>query len=346
MDSLSDMHGGKSLTGDRSLLLELPRELRDIIIDYVVCSLNIPPPAVRHDPQTSHSLLENVIIPPLRAILYPLLYTSCQLRAETLQRIEKTDAPIVLDLLLLEDGHGQCTWLNGPSKLGHLNKINMEVRIRTRPVSRELFRARLEKEIEPFSGFTSTRHRQRMHSIESHVQYLIESTIRTAVLGILFDDGLNVEERHNCVSEMADTYQPVNSIAKLRTRINFAVDENGNEMRIPDEQNSRHWFQPNSLPQVFTAIIANNLYHQFLDHGLLWRAARYGKFELICRPLLTHTGKMSIYCGDDNICSRGWDVGEALRNNFTVVDDDDLARKDQTEALRKELGWEDFENGW
>jgi hypothetical protein len=101
------------------MLLKLPGELRDMIIDHVLLT---PLPVPSHDFITYSPRTYGTITPssrfPSTYSTQPLLHTNHQLRAETTLRASKLDIPLVLDICCWIDvscrKNSRCvlTWLN------------------------------------------------------------------------------------------------------------------------------------------------------------------------------------------------------------------------------------------
>jgi hypothetical protein len=122
------------------MLLSLPHELRDMIIDQVLLR---PDPAPQLAPSERPEIITSLDearldispppIPPFRCSLAEVCH---QLRAETLSRIPKLQIPLVLDVLGLKNGYFRYTWLSRPwgppSKWGRIPQLTIQ--IRTRPV--------------------------------------------------------------------------------------------------------------------------------------------------------------------------------------------------------------------
>lgn len=116
-----------------SPLLDLPRELRDEIIDYVVSARRCEPPWEDSSGKDSNGSQRvqfedthwkdygNVIYfegsePAFRPTYYGLLLACQQLRAETRQRARVIRVPHILDLLLIDDRKIWATWLSMPER--------------------------------------------------------------------------------------------------------------------------------------------------------------------------------------------------------------------------------------
>lgn len=114
------------------MLLVLPRELRNPIIDQVLLTPE-PKPVAQNAYDAEIAERSPFPIPPLRC---NLLAVCTQLRSETTERAPKLDIPFVLDILSLSNGSLQYTWLNrpraAPSEWGRVPL--MEVQLRIQPI--------------------------------------------------------------------------------------------------------------------------------------------------------------------------------------------------------------------
>jgi hypothetical protein len=123
------------------MLLTLSRELRDLIIEEALLdpemTISEPPP---HTKLVSASVSAGH---PLRikTLHIPLLCTTPQLRAETLQRAKALGnaIPVKLEVLILPSGEIQWTWLSAPlSPVSSWGRIEtMKVQVRVQPVRRK-----------------------------------------------------------------------------------------------------------------------------------------------------------------------------------------------------------------
>jgi hypothetical protein len=109
-------------------LLSLPRELRDMIVEHVLLTSTIKlvlptfPDCLRHPTD-----------PPFPLPSSPLLSVCQQLRAETLSAIPRINVPLVLNLVVLDNGRVACTWQSVPWKKVW-RRINMQINIIVRPM--------------------------------------------------------------------------------------------------------------------------------------------------------------------------------------------------------------------
>jgi hypothetical protein len=121
------------------VLLSLPRELRDIIIEVVLLARVEPPPSPAADPtprtdvSTTCSLRLPILPPQVQYSAYGLLLTNNQLHLETKDRLLRLPSPYALDVMLLgdEDHYDELwpTWLCCPSR--GLEKIDVvEITVR------------------------------------------------------------------------------------------------------------------------------------------------------------------------------------------------------------------------
>jgi hypothetical protein len=116
------------------MILALPREIRDLVIDEVLFS-SIAAPVSSNSSQDVRPGC--VYIPKLPWRDVTLLCINKQLHNETLQRGAILTIPLVLDILIHEDRKMECTWLNAPWQRTW-EKVNMDVIVRTQPLSSSL----------------------------------------------------------------------------------------------------------------------------------------------------------------------------------------------------------------
>jgi hypothetical protein len=114
-----------------SKLLDLPRELRDIIIDEVISSPITPTTPTNYVPQSPYDISEQSPGPLSTPTISPLALTCAQLRAETLQRASKASVPAILDIFVHPDGTTQCTWLSCPNTC---SQLELQINIRFQPI--------------------------------------------------------------------------------------------------------------------------------------------------------------------------------------------------------------------
>jgi hypothetical protein len=123
------------------MLLSLPRELRDLIIEEVL----LDPDLTISEPYPHTKLVTEFVYAghPLRItpLHNALLCTNPQLRAETLQRAQALGSaiPAALDILLLPSGKIRWKWVSrSPSPVSRWGKIEMmKVQVRVQPVQRK-----------------------------------------------------------------------------------------------------------------------------------------------------------------------------------------------------------------
>jgi hypothetical protein len=113
-------------------LLSLPRELRDMVIEHVLMTSTINSTFLTHPDHFRYTTRPSD--PPIPHPTSPLLLTCQQLRAETLDAISRINVPLVLELIVLENGRVYCSWQGVPWKKVW-RRIDMQVNIHVRPTS-------------------------------------------------------------------------------------------------------------------------------------------------------------------------------------------------------------------
>lgn len=228
-------------------LLALPRELRDMIIDDVLLSpiLGPTPASLKMSPDEHPKRWNTTEIPPIPP-LNGLVHANAQLRAETHQRAAKLDTPLILDILVLENGYIKCTWIGRPCKEPNKwQKIDMKVQVRTQPISMKLWEAcHPTQETYHANNFDYANRTDNMCDFARrwgrvqgrNLGYLVTFAVSKAVIGVLWADlpGMN-----SCVSSQGrtpdrdGTLGPINSINHIAVEIVPAQDEAGRVLESP-----------------------------------------------------------------------------------------------------------------
>jgi hypothetical protein len=117
-----------------SRLLDLPRELRDIIVNKII-HLPVTPTPKLYVPGISFDKTEFGAVPPSRPASILLASTCAQLRAATLQRVSEASIPAIFDIFILPDSTTQCTWLSYPKSRSHLE---LHINICVQPIDVKL----------------------------------------------------------------------------------------------------------------------------------------------------------------------------------------------------------------
>jgi hypothetical protein len=338
-------------------LLTLPRELRDMIIDDVLRSLYpAPVPSSHHRVDSKRTRQpEAISIPRMLPFYSVLFYINAQLRAETMQRASKLDLPVVLDVLLVDDGHVKVSWRGRPWKDESCwDKIRMVVQVRTQPVSVKLWNAREVREM----------NRKDAEYTEYYGHYVwfvmtlnVAEAIVRAVMSILSEETRDSAEKADMRSDGSHDddprrkNRPPNSIADLQITILPAVDREGIEVQRPVDANPSMWYMPRLGVNGFARGVIDHLEHCWIDSGRLWR---YG--ELVRGPhflLLTHVGDVQVRFNDrqeDRVHSF-WDEHKVLKDGIREDLWDDLGDKYGSrydlsglrtiKRQRAQLGWND-----
>jgi hypothetical protein len=193
------------------MLLSLPRELRDLIVEEVL----LDPGMTMLNPHPHTKLVTEFVYAghPLRITPFhnPLLCTNPQLRAETLQRAKALGnaIPTTLDILLLPSGEVQWTWVSRPpGPVSRWEKIEkMTVQMRVQPIKRKY----------DFQGRVSTQ------SFATAILDLLFASLQEMLLHILY----------------AGTEGRVNSIGRLEVHVLHA-----NHDFETNVQRHSSWFVP------------------------------------------------------------------------------------------------------
>ncbi|KAF2130554.1 hypothetical protein P153DRAFT_220549 [Dothidotthia symphoricarpi CBS 119687] len=296
-------------------LMDLPRELRDMIIDDVLGSL-APAPVPSHtdatdgedtEPPSSIVHTYDTPYPRIPWHINPLLHTCAQLRVEVSQRAAFLKTPLVLDMLILSDGNIKSTFLTPLSRpLG--SKIHMQVHIRVRPVKVRFYETRVHNETFRTVGpvrapwlitFAKLTHVQR-------IPERVVAALKEAVLGVLFADGMSVSER----AERAETTKctPVLFIAEVRMVVQRAEGVDGKVLEIPHGEDPAEYYQPGDELDEFPERVGDTWLNGLLDIRTAWWCA---DFEREAGSLLARVGKMRLDFEGKH--TREWKIGGLLR---------------------------------
>jgi hypothetical protein len=257
------------------MLLKLPGELRDMIIDHVLLT---PLPVPSHDFITYSPRTYGTITPssrfPSTYSTQPLLHTNHQLHAETTLRASKLDIPLVLDICCWIDvscrKNSRCvlTWLNQrwgePATWGRIPR--MDIRIRVLPI---------DLEHRPGGG---------MHLVDLGLQ-------REGVLGYVASMALRVARKPICTVLSAQhhiaTARLVNSIRHIHISFGAAAHE-------PGDPGVLH------APGSIVAAIAQRLSSRAVAGSTLFPDTHLRRW-LEDNPILTHVGAIQ-FCAAGARC--------------------------------------------
>ena len=339
------------------MLLSLPRELRDMIIEYVLLTpLPHPHPdpfdirTFRHlDPPPNAVSWRRPAVP-LPQLCSFLHETNQQLRAETLERAAKLNVAPVLDLLAQPDGTPVYTWLNRP--LAHPSRWGripvMDVRLRVQPVSFRLWWDMDEDEriLEDGEGGAGPQLRWLERRSRESCAEIVMETIREALLRVLHSGEPTPNTLDWQPAKNADetiTGACCNSIATLSVEVTAAVDDTGKDIQIPQDANSREWYidEPDMAERISFLVGLS-------EEPMLERA--HSDFDLML--ILTHVGSIEFCSGKGKGTGCTESNTETHKLGGAALDELDTARRylspEMRLAIKKtrlELGWNDAEDG-
>ncbi|KAF2025777.1 hypothetical protein EK21DRAFT_92962 [Setomelanomma holmii] len=213
------------------MLLTLPRELRDHIIDQVLLSESPAPAPI----ERVHLGNGKYHVQPGKRIGLPshvdtqrkssLLYANKPLHYEVQERAARLNVALILDLLVLEDGGVYSTWLNSPCGR-NWQRIHFMVQVRMQPVHLTRFQ---ERHASFYSSATSVR---------QVVMGAIAQVVRAAVLWILFrwtpEDAKGLANLDLFAREQKE--RPTSSIAQL------GIDVGGIQGKVETSDRTCPWY--------------------------------------------------------------------------------------------------------
>jgi hypothetical protein len=204
------------------MLLNFPRELRDMIIEKVLLtSQPTPQPQALGNPDRFETFSPSVPLPPIEC---PLLLTSKQLRAETRDCLTRINVPLEL-ILVQANGMFFYTWLNRPWNHEALSRriSTMKIRIRVQPVALADRRSG-GTFLSFFLGHVATR-------AETRLSKYALSVARSAVCTVLFPQARRPRATLDVGGWISDDngapFKPMNSIGRLQIEVSAAKDDLG-----------------------------------------------------------------------------------------------------------------------
>ena len=125
------------------LILTIPREIRDFILELVVLGARSPPQhastlqtrgrALAKDDCSYKTWADGLGIwyedPDPKIHAFPILLVNRQLRAETLSVIRRLPKDYWVDLLLVDESAVWATWLSVPCLTTAVNKVQADIRM-------------------------------------------------------------------------------------------------------------------------------------------------------------------------------------------------------------------------
>jgi hypothetical protein len=357
------------------MLLTLPRELRDMIIDQVLLTSDpAPKPTPFERLEITTSLDEarlDISPPPIPPFRCSLSEVCNQLRAETLSRIPKLQIPLVLDVRGLENGSFRYTWLSRPwgppSKWGCIPQLT--VQIRTRPVDVRFWP--IEKPSPSGMIWPPTPWRHYLHCSRTIIDMLL-GTIQHSIISIIqagvqtLADGESAiytqRERASAIFRGVyprDPHNPCwckeqpqwsNMLAHVRMEITSALDSADTNITISQE-----------LQQKYLQISDISLSEMIVRQWRRNRAVLLSSSEEMLKsraclihgnPVLTHVGSLGLHCDIANMYS--WDgtnmysyeLEEDVEGGYCTMSDGFILPVfcirevlPGVKRVRKELGW-------
>jgi hypothetical protein len=343
------------------MLLSLPRELRDMIIDRVLLTPDpAPQPTPSERPEIITSLDEarlDISPPPIPPFRCNLAEVCTQIRAETSNRIPKLQIPLVLDVLGLENGSFRYTWLSRPwgppSKWGRIPQLT--VQIRTRPVDVRFWP--IEKLSPSGTTWPPTPWRHYLRCSRAIISMLL-GTIRQSIISIIqasvqtLADGESAiytqRERASAIFRgiyPRDPHDPCwckeqpqwpNMLAHVRMEITSALDGADVNITISQELQEKYL-------QISDISLSEMIVRQWRrNRAVLFSSSEEMLENRAClihgNPVLTHVGSLSLHCDIANTYS--WDG-----KNMYSWDGKNMYSWDGTSMYSYELE-EDIEGGY
>lgn len=347
-------------------LLALPRELRDIIIDDVLqfCHPVKIPEFREYLSIECQERWHTIDIP---AIPRPagLLHACAQLQAETLQRATNLDMPLVLDILVLDNGFIECTWVSRPLRTStEWQNIDLKIQVRTQPVHEKLWQACYPTEQTKSKEFDYEDRQDNItdivmdHRPEHTVIHLLVIAVTRVVTGVLWADLPGM--RAGVCGKRPDRkieLSPINSIRHLDIEILPVLDKEDNALIAPYWEECDHdllngdnpdpCWDPNKDLSYFWHMLIDGMVGWWADYALPGNILVVRNYDVDVLPLFTHVGEISVRCGERAHCM--WAQGEVPRSasgywklsgtfsRFLWRCDHGLAG--EIKAQREKMGW-------
>jgi hypothetical protein len=325
------------------MLLSLPREIRDMIIDNVLLTPYQASPVPSEIPSyiTPFEVFAKSKNPPTTPFAVGLLEICDQLRAETSDHLSEFDLPLVLDVIGLENGSFQCTWLRGPfSSLLKSGRISLsKIQVRLQPVDVRFRPAGV-------SGFSRCHYMDSVSTISRNLMVTIRQSIISIIRGGArpsADPGFALIVPHH-PNWCQGTRELPNTVAHVQIEITAALSEADEAMSTSSEleQNYR---------EISCQVLSNRILERLRDRYdfFLGRGSYDPTCLLMCPlhgrpPILTHVGTLSAHW--DDVASDGSKRQNSLRfeghdadiNGISVLTSE---FKRDIKKTRREIGWEE-----
>jgi hypothetical protein len=342
------------------MLLTLPRELRDHIIDEVL--LNPEPkfiPVVHsvNDPKTPEKIRKlrqsPFPIPPFRS---NLLAVCAQLRAETTERASKLDIPIVLDILSLEDDGLRFTWRSRPwgmpSEWGRIPQ--MVVQLRIQPLSLELAcpsSLKFARECTKDETFDTRQHLEWVKAgLTETLATHTTKVIGLCVLSILQGDEHKPADADSLLHLKDGVWRDrpritrlPNSIANLSIDFSPALDQVDRPIGVPPDGVLEEWYVPKFDFNEFLCFGHSYDEETLLAKDYLW-PRHEGALSVEQYPVITHVGSISVCWGERPIAKMIAHDKSSLEVGGAVYERQDFFHNSPQDCMdvrevRKQLGW-------
>jgi hypothetical protein len=224
-------------------LLSLPRELRDVIIDYVLVTPK-PSSSIRLLPREPNDASPSLPIAydrektciPMQPFRNPLLRTNAQLRAECQQRASSIKIPLVLEITLLQNGVLAHAWITRPwgevANWAHIPE--MKVRTRLQPVDVHLSLQPVDlhlstKDKEKYTEYLDWWITELRSDIPQYTLWITSKALRTVLGGVA---------PGSKGADMSGSIPTSNKIARLTFELSATVDNTGKEICVPHDANA------------------------------------------------------------------------------------------------------------
>jgi hypothetical protein len=255
-------HDARMMNTNEAYLLDLPRELRDMIIDEVLLAGNPAPNASRCgqscDDVCCHDV--NSGIPPMAWPSISLV--NIQLHNEVSQMAAKLDIPLILDMLVLANGKLHCTWLNVPFT-NDWREVRMMENVRLQPVETDTSTlSRLEFLDALYwcnpDKYQSTDIRDYRHRQESDMWERISRTLWEAVTVFLSASPPGTKEIIEVPLPKTHA-QHLSAIKEIRINVNAATTH------LPDGTEKQYW-RPDTDTARFADGLADHIHESWYDY--------------------------------------------------------------------------------
>jgi hypothetical protein len=322
------------------MLLSLPRELRDMITEYVLLTPHESPAALptgekssdpcllpSNAPWTASPYPYFMSIPPFHC---PMRNTDKQLREEVQDRASNIEIPLVLDLLVFPDLTFQCTWLSQPSgDVASWKRIpRMFIGLRYPPIKVRWDPLALQRAVNSNDEAAMQRCWERM--VGGNLARHALCVIRAAILSVLYpQENRSVE---NIWTAALSERSAMNVIECVD--IEISVVESDARTSTADEK----WFVPAAnLPHCVETMCRESEFWLLYD-SLICIQEKEALLSLKGRPLMTHVGsiKIRVAGGDDPV---GIELGATRSlHPFELYMEGSLR---DVKDMRRLIGWDD-----